>query len=44
MKNTNIFKESIEIKKIFRHAIVASNKIRFCLAEGINDNVFLGQF
>jgi hypothetical protein len=37
-------KEVGELIRMFKNAVAREGRIRFCLAEGITDQVFMGQF
>lgn len=41
--NSSIMKEASDIKKVFRLGTQVDNHLRFCLTEGVNEHIFLGQ-
>lgn len=43
IQNSDIIKDRTDFQHLFKFSISTSEKLRFCLSEGINDQVFMGQ-
>jgi hypothetical protein len=43
IQNQSILREVTDLKLLFKSSTLTDNKLRFCLSEGINDQIFMIQ-